>query len=77
MEITGMGKKLFRDDRSYRPDEVAEIWNMSIKSIYRMINDIDNPLPAFRPYGVGGCIRIKGNVLNKWTEKNQVNPLEE
>ena len=72
-----MGTQLFNNDRSYRPDEIAKKWDVNVRTVYRMVKDIDDPLPAFRPNGKKGVIRVKGSVLNEWTEQNKVNPLEE
>jgi len=66
--------KLFDDKRSYRPDEIAERIEVHISTVYRMINDIDNPLPAFR---IKRQLRVNGAAANRYFEKQKVNPLEE
>lgn len=60
-------------ERYYRPDEVAELLNVDRSTVYRMIKDIDNPLPALRLCG-RGLYRIHGKDLEVWMEKNMVTP---
>jgi excisionase family DNA binding protein len=60
--------------RYYRPDEVAEILNVDKSSIYRMIKDIEDPLPAIKLNG--GCLRIPGQELSEWLERRRVNSAE-
>jgi hypothetical protein len=69
--------KLFRDDRSYRPDEVAEKLRVDVRQVYRMVHDVDDPLPAFRTKKRSGSLRFNGVELNEHIDKNRVNPLEE
>lgn len=66
---------LFRDDRFYRPDEVAKVLAIKTRTVYRKINDINDPLPACRPTGT--ALRIPGKQLNEYLERHKVNPLEE
>lgn len=68
--------KLFKDDRAYRPDEVAKILGIDIKTVYRRVKDLDNPFPCFR-LKKHGPLRLPGNKMNKFLEDNKVNPLEE
>ena len=68
--------KLFKDDRCYRPDEVAEILGIDTKTVYRRIKDLDNPFPCSR-LKKHGPLRLPGNEMNKFMEENKVNPLEE
>jgi len=68
--------KIFNDDKSYRPDEVAVKMQISIKSVYRNINNIKDPLPAFRTRK-GGRLRLHGKDLNKYIERHKVIPWEE
>lgn len=68
--------KLFKDDRAYRPDEVAEILGIDTKTVYRRIKDFDNPFPCVR-LKKHGPLRLPGNKMNKFLEDNKVNPLEE
>jgi len=68
--------KLFKDDRCYRPDEVAKILSIDIKTVYRRIKDLDNPFPCFRLKN-HGPLRLPGNKMNKFLEDNKVDPLEE
>lgn len=66
--------KLFDDKRSYRPDEVADRIEVHVSTVYRMIRDIDDPLPAIR---LGRQLRINGAEANRYFERKKVNPLEE
>lgn len=63
-------------DRCYRPDEVAQKLGVSVKSIYRWVRDLDDPLPALRIQQRGPLL-IPGNALNAWLGRRQVDPLEE
>jgi hypothetical protein len=69
--------KIFKDDRCYRPDEVAKILNIDTKSVYRLIRDPADPLPAFRTTKPRGVLRLHGGKLNEYFEKNKIDPLEE
>lgn len=67
---------LFKPDRCYRPDEVASILNVDISTVYRMIKNINNPLPAFK-LKEKGQIRLKGSEINEYIENQKIDPLEE
>jgi excisionase family DNA binding protein len=67
------GGLMFRDDRCYRPDEVAEKLNIDKSTVYRMINDVEDPLPAYR---LGTHLRIHGKELNAYLERRKVNTAE-
>lgn len=62
-------------DRCYRPDEVAEKLHVHIRTIYRHVNDLDDPLPSLR-LKPGGPLRIPGLLANRWLARRRVNPLE-
>lgn len=62
-------------DRCYRPDEVAQILHVHVRTVYRHINDLDDPLPALR-LSPGGPLRIPGLAANIWLATHRVNPLE-
>ncbi len=66
---------LFDDNRVYRPDEIADRIEAHISTVYRMINDLEHPLPAFRLRG--RALRIRGADANRYFEDKKVNPLEE
>jgi len=66
---------LFSSDRCYRPDEIAATLGLSTRTIYRLINDIEDPLPAYRPTGT--VLRVHGHDLIAWISRRKVNPLEE
>lgn len=66
---------LFDKGRCYRPDEVASKLGISKRSIYRMINDVADPLPAVRP--CGNALRISGADVNAYLERHRVRPEEE
>jgi excisionase family DNA binding protein len=48
------------------PKEVAKILNVSMATIHRYLNDIDNPIPHIRLSS--SCIRILNSDLVKWLE---------
>lgn len=58
--------------RYYRPDEVAELLSVDKTTIYRLIRDIDDPLPAIKLNGER-CLRIPGQELSEWLERRRVN----
>lgn len=63
-------------DRCYRPDEVAKRLDVSVRSIYRWMRDLDDPLPAYRMQQ-SGPLRIPGNGLNAWLDRRRVDPFDE
>ncbi len=67
--------ELFKSDRSYRPDEIAKRLAVDISTVYRMIRDMDDPLPAFRP--CGRALRVKGAEITKYLERRKVRPEDE
>lgn len=64
---------MVKTDRYYRPDEVAEILSVHRSTLYRMINDTNDPLPAIRLTGEGK-LRIPGKELSEWLERRRVRP---
>lgn len=62
-------------ERYYRPDEIATVLGVSKKTVYRMINDVNDPLPAYRP--AGKQLRVHGRDLNAYMDKRKVKPEEE
>lgn len=70
-----MDEKLFHAGRSYRPDEIAQKLAVDICTVYRMIRDIDDPLPAFRLRG--RVLRVEGRELIQYLERRKVNPADE
>ena len=50
-----------------RVDEVAKILDVSVKTVYRLINHTENPLKASH---VGSQLRIKKADLEEYLEKN-------
>lgn len=67
---------LFEDCRAYRPDEIAVKLNTDVRTIYRRIRSLDDPLPAFRISG-NGQLRVLGSDLNQYLESHRVDPLSE
>lgn len=67
--------ELFRADRSYRPDEIADKLGVDVRTVYRMIRDIDDPLVAFRPHG--RALRVEGAELIRYLERRKVRPEDE
>ncbi len=67
---------IFSSDRCYRPDEIADKLHVDVCTVYRMIKDIDDPLPAFR-LNTNGQLRVYGRDLNSYLENHKVDPLNE
>lgn len=67
-----MSEALFSPSRSYRPDEIASKLAVDICTVYRMIRNIDDPLPAFRP--AGRTLRVEGRELIRYLERRKVKP---
>jgi excisionase family DNA binding protein len=61
------------NDRYYRPDEIADILNVDRSTVYRMIRDIADPLPAYR-INDKGPLRVHGKDINKYLESHKVRP---
>lgn len=68
--------QVFNESRCYTPVYVAEILNVDISTVYRLIRDIDDPLPAFR-LKTNGQLRVHGKEINKYLEDHKVDPLNE
>ncbi|MDP2172457.1 MAG: helix-turn-helix domain-containing protein [Candidatus Cloacimonadaceae bacterium] len=64
---------IFKDDRNYRTDEIAEVLRVDRSSVYRWIRDIPDPLPAFRTKE-NGQLRCAGRDLNEYLLKHKVRP---
>ena len=64
---------IFKDERNYRTDEIAEILRVDRSSVYRWIRDILDPLPAFRTKE-NGQLRCSGKDLNEYLFKHKVRP---
>lgn len=64
---------IFKDERNYRTDEIAEILRVDRSTVYRWIRDILDPLPAFRTKG-NGQLRCSGKDLNDYLNKHKVRP---
>ena len=60
-------------DRYYRPDEIAAVLNVARSTVYRMIRDIADPLPAYR-INDKGPLRVHGKDINKYLESHKVRP---
>jgi excisionase family DNA binding protein len=56
-----------------RPDEVAEKLNVSKRTVYNLMKDVDNPL---RSVNVKGSIRVKATDLENYIKKNKHKPWE-
>ena len=63
-------------DRYYRPDEIAKLLNVDKGTVYRMIRNIEDPLPALR-LSNNGPLRVAGRDLQEWMEKHRVRPEDE
>ncbi len=64
---------IFKDERTYRTDEIADILKVDRSSVYRWIRDILDPLPAFRTKE-NGQLRCFGKDLNLYLLKHKVRP---
>ena len=64
---------IFKDERTYRTDEIADILKVDRSSVYRWIRDILDPLPAFRTKE-NGQLRCSGKDLNIYLLKHKVRP---
>ena len=64
---------MFNDDRCYRPDEIARILNIDRSTVYRLINEIGDPMPAYKLSGTG-ALRALGSDLNEWLKRRRVQP---
>jgi len=61
------------NDRYYRPDELAGILNVDRTTVYRMIRDVLDPLPAYR-LTERGPLRVHGKDINAYLENHKVRP---
>ena len=68
--------KIFDDKKCYTPSRIAEILDVDVCTIYRMVSSIDEPLPAIRLKS-NGQLRIHGLEINKYLEDHKVDPLNE
>jgi predicted transcriptional regulator len=64
---------IFKDERTYRTDEIADILKVDRSSVYRWIRDILDPLPAFRTKE-NGQLRCSGKDLTLYLLKHKVRP---
>ena len=64
---------IFKDERTYRTEEIADILKVDRSSVYRWIRDILDPLPAFRTKD-NGQLRCSGKDLNLYLLKHKVRP---
>lgn len=65
---------IFNSERCYRPDEIADKLSVDISTVYRLIKDIDDPLPAYRLKN-NGQLRVHGQELNAYLNNHKVYPL--
>jgi|GEM_PF-373709 excisionase family DNA binding protein len=66
----------FKEDRSYRPDEIADALKVDRSTVYRLIREISDPLPAYR-IKEQGQLRCFGRDINKYLENHKVQPHNE
>jgi excisionase family DNA binding protein len=64
------------NDRYYRPDEIAEALNIDRSTVYRMIRDPLDPLPAYRLTDKGP-LRVHGRDINQYLDEHKVQPENE
>ncbi|HOD52929.1 MAG TPA: helix-turn-helix domain-containing protein [Candidatus Cloacimonadota bacterium] len=61
--------------KSYRPDQVAKMLEISERQVYRLVNDPLDPLPAIKlSKSVRAHIRIPGKDLQEWVERHKMEP---
>lgn len=61
--------------KSYRPDQVAKMLEVSVRQVYRLVNDPLDPLPAIKlSTSARARIRIAGRDLKEWMENHKVEP---
>ena len=68
--------QVFNENRCYTPVRVAEMLSVDISTVYRLIRDIDDPLPAFRLKN-NEQLRVHGKEINKYLEDHKVDSLYE
>ncbi len=68
--------KLFKDDHAYPPNVIAARLGASRAKVYKMIGDINDPLPAFR-LGGNGSLRVTGKDINNYLANHKVEPENE
>ena len=64
---------IFTEDRCYRPDEIADKLHVDKSTIYRLIKDMLDPLPAFR-IKEQGQLRCYGRDINAYLDSHKVRP---
>ncbi len=69
-------KVVFDNSKYYTPTRVADLLSVNIRTVYRMIRRVDEPLPAVRLKG-NGQLRIHGAELNKYLAEHQVDPVND
>jgi excisionase family DNA binding protein len=72
IEESEMSVNSFKD-RYYRPDEIATLLRVDRSTVYRMIRNIGDPLPAVR-INDKGPLRVHGKDVNKYLESHKVQP---
>lgn len=51
-----------------RPDEIASILDVSVRSVYNLINNVEDPLPSIK---FGGTIRVSKDKFNTWVDSHE------
>ena len=64
------------NERYYRPDEIATELGVDRCTVYRMIRDVLDPLPAFR-INKDGPLRVHGKDINQYLADHKVQPHNE
>lgn len=57
----------------YRTDEVAAFLKISKKTVYNLVNDVDDPIPSIK---IGSTLRIEKTELESWLERQKKKPWE-
>ncbi len=66
----------FDDKKFYSPTRIAEILAINKCTVYRMVNNIEDPLPAVR-LKRNGQLRVNGKDLNEYMSSHEVDPVNE
>lgn len=72
-----MPKSYFNENRFYAVQQVAEIIGVHRNTVYKWVQDIDDPLPSHRFDKSKGRLKIHGSDLNEWLANKKVDPLNE
>jgi predicted DNA-binding transcriptional regulator AlpA len=71
-----LGKKV--EKMFFRPDEVCKILDIERTTFYRLVNQVDSPLPAVKMNeSPNGHLRVPKLELERWLQEHKKDPLNE